>query len=97
VILDTKGNIFGGFTPVEWESRYWRKADPTQKSFVFTLTNPHNILARRFASKEEKKQEAIWCDSKCGPRFYDIDVSDDCDANANSSTSLGSITSTTLD
>jgi hypothetical protein len=20
VILDTKGNIFGGFTPVEWES-----------------------------------------------------------------------------
>jgi uncharacterized coiled-coil protein SlyX len=23
VILDTKGNIFGGFTPVEWESRVW--------------------------------------------------------------------------
>jgi hypothetical protein len=25
VILDTKGNIFGGFTPVEWESRVWNK------------------------------------------------------------------------
>jgi hypothetical protein len=35
VILDTKGNIFGGFTPVEWESptshRY--KRDDSQKSF----------------------------------------------------------------
>jgi hypothetical protein len=23
VILDTEGNIFGGFTPVVWESRVW--------------------------------------------------------------------------
>jgi hypothetical protein len=45
VILDTKGNIFGGFTPVKWESReydgeYWKpsnglKEDNTQKSFLF--------------------------------------------------------------
>jgi hypothetical protein len=39
LILDTQGNIFGGFTPVEWESRAWNvqressnncfKADPS--------------------------------------------------------------------
>jgi hypothetical protein len=53
VILDTIGNIFGGFAPVEWESRLWNakygKADDSLKSFVFTLKNPHNIPARKFA------------------------------------------------
>jgi hypothetical protein len=53
VILDTKGNIFGGFTPIEWEARVWNgkygkndnryKADDSLKNFVFTLKNPHNI------------------------------------------------------
>jgi archaellum component FlaC len=59
VILDTNGNIFGGFTPVEWEARNWNekyenenncwKADPNLKSFLFTLKNPHNVPARKFA------------------------------------------------
>jgi cell division protein FtsB len=73
VILDTEGNIFGGFTPVEWESRVWngrngngnnrRKADDSQKSFLFTLKNPHSVPARRFALNAEEKQRAIRCDS----------------------------------
>jgi hypothetical protein len=67
VILDTKGNIFGGFTPVEWESHTavsisdisnW-KADDSLKSFVFTLKNPHNIPARRFVLKTESQRQAI--------------------------------------
>jgi hypothetical protein len=63
VILDTKGNIFGGFTPVAWASREWygnsrdddncAKPDDSQKSFLFTLKNPHNIAARRFWLKAE--------------------------------------------
>jgi hypothetical protein len=99
VILDTKGNIFGGFTPVEWESRKWNgngnncwKADDSQKSFLFTLKNPHNIPARRFALKAEKKQWAINCDSEHGPHFgcgADIVVYDNCNANTSSFTLLG--------
>jgi hypothetical protein len=63
VILDTKGNIFGGFTPVEWESRTPRRSwddsncwkwDDSLNSFLFTLKNPHNVPARRFALKNEK-------------------------------------------
>jgi hypothetical protein len=94
VILDNKGNVFGGFTPVEWESRVWNgksrhennclKADESLKSFLFTLKNPHNDLARRFALKAEKKDEAIWCHSDFGPRFWDIVVWDNCNANTNS-------------
>jgi hypothetical protein len=88
VILDTKGNIFGGFTPVEWESsrKHWlrddedfSKGDPTLKSFLFTLKNPSNFPARRFALRAEKKNEAIYCYSDFGPSFGgDIAVFDNC-------------------
>jgi hypothetical protein len=69
VIVDTNGNIFGGFTPVEWDSKSEEKADPSLKSFLFTLKNPHNVPARRFALKAEKKDWAIRCDSNWGPNF----------------------------
>jgi hypothetical protein len=100
VILDTKGNIFGGFTPVEWESRVWSgndknyaKADDSVRSFVFTLKNPHNIPARRFPLKAEKKERAIYCYSNCGPRFgycpSEMVVYDNCNTNTDSGTFLG--------
>jgi hypothetical protein len=54
VILDTKGNIFGGFTPLEWELGPFVNADFSLKSFLFTLKNPHNIPARRFALNVEE-------------------------------------------
>jgi hypothetical protein len=97
VILDTKANIFGGFTPVEWESRtddddfeyFWRhcfKTDPSLKSFLFTLRNPRNFPARRFPLKAEKKDQAIGCWSYCGPDFGDIGVSENCNRNGTSYT-----------
>jgi hypothetical protein len=101
VILDTGGNIFGGFTPVAWESRVWNgkvgkasncyKADDHEKSFVFTLKNPHKVAARRFKLKAEEKHHAIYCNAQWGPHFgYDIGVSDNWNTNIESSTCLGS-------
>jgi hypothetical protein len=100
VILDTKGNIFGGFTPVKWESRVHNKeymekdnrykADHSQKSFLFTLKNPHNIPARRFALKAERWQYAIVCDSKLCACFgcgHDIAIVDNSNAITRSYTS----------
>jgi hypothetical protein len=95
LIEDTKGNIFGGFTPVEWESRQYDKktsnclkADPSLKSFLFTLKNPHNFPASKFALKAEKKAEAIGCDSQLGPCFcHGICVANNCNANTVSFTS----------
>jgi hypothetical protein len=96
VILDTNGNIFGGFTPVEWESRKWngkkgsenncRKADPSLKSFLFTLKNPHNVPARRFALNAQRQHKAITCRSTWGPCVGDIWVHDSCNANTFSPT-----------
>jgi hypothetical protein len=90
LIEDVKGNIFGGVTPVKWESPWTSKckADPSRKSFLFTLKNPHSFPARKFALKAEKKDEGIYCDSSWGPYFVDVRVSDNCNANANSWTSL---------
>jgi hypothetical protein len=75
LIQDTEGNIFGGFTPVKWESRpysLYNKVDQSLKSFLFTLKNPHNVPARKFALKAGKKNKAICCNSLRGPHFRDI-------------------------
>jgi hypothetical protein len=99
VILDTNGNVFGGFTPLEWESRVWNgksgkddnciKTDGSCQSFVFTLKNPHDISARKFALKFEMKHQAIICDSKRGPHFGDIGIREDCNTAFVNATSLG--------
>jgi hypothetical protein len=87
VVLDTEGNVFGGFTPVEWEAREWSrdgthcKADDSLTSFIFTLKNPHNFPAQRFALKGDAKNRAINCDAAKGPHFYDIGIADRCNEN----------------
>jgi hypothetical protein len=89
VILDTDENIFGGFTPVEWESptQFRTKADLSLKSFLFTLKNPHSFPARKFALKARKKNEALLCWSTRGPDFCDIGVCDNSNASTGSYTS----------
>jgi hypothetical protein len=98
--LDTNGNVFGGFTPVKWDSREWKhgfglqhnwfQADDSLKSFLFTLKNPHNIPARRFALESKEKSWAIRCDSQWGPWFGgDMGVWDNCSTNMLSATNLG--------
>jgi hypothetical protein len=90
VIFDTDGNIFGGFTPVEWESRKWNgqhgkedgrlKADRSRKSFLFTVKNPHNVPARRFGLTGEEKDRAIARCSDRSPHFCDIGIRENCNA-----------------
>jgi hypothetical protein len=75
VILDTKGNIFGGFTPVKSESGDWYwKEDLSLRSFVFTLKNPHNLPARRFGLKSQLSYLAIDCERERGPSFGFNDI-----------------------
>jgi hypothetical protein len=71
VVSDTDGNIFGGFTPLEWELRKFgkHKTDNSLQSFVFTFKNPNNVPPRKFPLKPENKDKAIWCDTLCCPCF----------------------------
>jgi hypothetical protein len=91
LIVDTDGNVFGGFTPVEWESLNGKyKGDDSLRSFLFTLRNPHGVPPRKFALRAEKKQFAISCKSTRSPVFPGcIVVSDNCNANSDSYTHIG--------
>jgi hypothetical protein len=89
LIEETEGNIFGGFTPLAWESAVTFGADPSLKSFIFTLKNPHNFPAKKFGLKAEKKDCAIFCMSSWGPHFWDIGFDGLCNADTLSFTGLG--------
>jgi hypothetical protein len=100
VIEDTDGNIFGGFTPVEWESCTQHggysgcfKSDPSRKTFLFTLDNPHNFPVTKFALRIRPSDHALNCAPSRGPHFIDIDVSDQCNSNTASYTAaIGIVT-----
>jgi predicted nucleic acid-binding Zn-ribbon protein len=89
LILDTDGNVFGGFTSVKWENNCGRKGDDSLRSFLFILKSPHGVPPRKFTLREERKECAIYCDSgycafglnNC---YSDILISDNCNASRNS-------------
>jgi hypothetical protein len=67
LILDTDGNVFGGFTPVKWEPRMVAelsdnclKGDDSLRRFLLALKNPHKQLAQKSAFTAENKQSAIF-------------------------------------
>jgi hypothetical protein len=90
IITTMKGFIFGGFTPITWDSSNSFKADNTQRSFLFTSKNPRNIPARKFALSNSSA--AIYCNGSYRSIFkgrHDISVANDCNANNNSHTCIG--------
>lgn len=96
LILDTQGNVFGGFTPLEWETprrargyNGW-KADDGMKSFLFTLRNPHNLAPRKFGLRPDGKERAYFCDAEWGPHFGDIMVSKECNSGVSFAHNFGS-------
>lgn len=91
VIQDTDGNVFGGFTPIKWESRVWNqqmweknncpKGDSSRRTFLFTILNPFGVPPRRFVLREGWEKYAIYCDGAQGPVFgveADITVRPEC-------------------
>jgi hypothetical protein len=61
IVETTKGFIFGGYIANEWDSSNKWKSDDSLKSFLFTLKNPHNLAARTFSLKPDRKQYIIYC------------------------------------
>jgi hypothetical protein len=57
---------------LEWDSSNEYKTDASLKSFLFTLKNPHDVPARRFALKAKMKDRAISRGSSRGSDFVDI-------------------------
>jgi hypothetical protein len=90
VILTTTGCIFGGFTPVAWESTGGYKPDSTSQSFLFRIKDGRNSAPCKFPLS--KPSQAIHYHASYGARFgsgADIGVADRCNQNNNSYTILG--------
>jgi hypothetical protein len=58
IVETTEGCIFGGYAHCKWPEQGW-VGDPSEKSFLFTHTNPHNIGARRFGMKSDGKSDRV--------------------------------------
>jgi hypothetical protein len=89
LIETTKGHIFGGFTPIAWDSSGGYKADTTRRSFIFTVKNPRGTTERKFPVMNAS--HAIYSHSSYGPTFGNgntIYVADGCNGNASSYTNL---------
>jgi hypothetical protein len=101
VVLDTAGNVFGGFSPVPFASTSPADRtgfDPWLTSFVFTLKNPHNLPPTRFPVKDGWVS-SITQMTGYGPVFGmvrrnstsggDLAIAGDCNTNTRSSSCLG--------
>jgi hypothetical protein len=89
LILTTKDFIFGGFTPIAWDSNGSYKADNSQQSFLFNVKDSRNSDPRSFPLVNSSY--AIRCISSYGPTFgsYALYVADGCDQNTSSYTYVG--------
>jgi hypothetical protein len=90
IILTTNGFVFGGFTPIAWDSSGTWKADDSQKSFLFSVKNPSNREFDRFHLVNSMC--TIFCRTQYGPAFgrnHDLYVADGCNANSNSYANIG--------
>jgi hypothetical protein len=94
-LISTKNNcIFGGYSPLAWQSRNHNtsSADSSLTSFVFTIKNPHNMPARIF--KQKQVANAINDYSSSGPAYgnpVDFYVADQCHASTSSYSNLGQV------
>ena len=60
-----KGNIFGGYASIPWQSNGELKSAPD--SFIFSLTNIYNTEPTKFPSIKDGKE--VYHNSSWGPRF----------------------------
>jgi hypothetical protein len=95
IVRDTNGNIFGGFTPVQWESRVWNgkdrlfgnrtnclAADESLRSYVFTIVNPSHVPPEKFPLRATQAKFALYFDAQWGPTFgCGFCVMDNCNEN----------------
>jgi hypothetical protein len=91
LISTTTGFIFGGFTPIPWDSSGSYKFDSTGTSFIFSLVNPRNAPSQRFPLT--RATYAVYCVASYGPTFgdgHDIYIANTSNANTSSYSNLGS-------
>jgi hypothetical protein len=66
VIKSTSGNIFGGYTKVDWSQVQSPGHKSDADAFLFSLVNEYKTP---LLMKCCHSDNAVWCDNQCGPEF----------------------------
>lgn len=88
IIQSSKNYLFGGYTAIPWassEDGSYPKDTTAFLSFLFTLTNPHNIPPTKYLTKYNRTEHAVYHKTKYGPTFgngHDIYVVDNCNTSS---------------
>lgn len=96
IIKSTNGYLFGGLAHPSWNSTCSYLPDPSNRSFIFTLTNPNNIPPTKYPCITSTN--AIQGHPSYGPLFgggADINVNNNCNSTSSNSTGFGYYQDTT--
>jgi hypothetical protein len=90
VIKSSKGNIFGGYSPLAWQSTGGYQQDASKQTFLFSLKNPRDCIATRFDITSDGSY-AIYCsaDRLAFGSGHAIHVCDNCNTNKSNYTNVG--------
>jgi hypothetical protein len=77
LIIDTRNNIFGGFTSAKWPvvKQVKLAEDSNMNSFLFTIRNPYGIPPTIFPIRPEEKAKAISYGPSDAFNFGEYDIS----------------------
>jgi len=87
VIKSDAGWLFGGYTPLSWDSFANYVEDKSRLTFLFTLTNPHGIVPTKYILHNNKIMYAIRCIPTYGPTFgggHDLYICDNANISVGS-------------
>jgi len=89
IIQSNNNYLFGGYTSVAWASSNQYAVD--SNAFLFTLTNPHNILPTKYPVQPSKTQHTVYHGNGYGPTFgggHDLYVCTNSNSNNSSYTNF---------
>jgi hypothetical protein len=78
LVKSDSGHLFGGYASLSWVSNSTYQA--ADGSFLFTLTNPHNIPPTKYVLSANGKVQAMYSKQDYGPTFgggHDLHICSD--------------------
>jgi len=81
IIIDTKNNIYGGFTDISWESSFFAKYKADMQKLSLIFVKPENRESALVCNVNNDDKH-IYCSTDYGPTYGD-DLVISCDCNNN--------------
>jgi len=93
VVHSNNNHVFGGFTPIAWDSSNAYKVENAKTSFLFLLRSQRGDEMSKFALKASSNDNHIYCHQSYGPTFgnadHDIYICDNCNTTNSSYSNFG--------